>query len=52
MTNIPHQTIMRSVEGIMQCDGQFHDSQSSTEMASGLADRVEQKLAHFLGEIL
>ena len=50
MTHVPHQTVVRGVEHVVQRDGQFNDAQAGTEMPTRLTDGVEQFLAQFIGQ--
>jgi hypothetical protein len=50
VADIPHQTVIRRIEDVMQGDGQFDHPEARAEMPAGLADRVEQVLAQFVGQ--
>ncbi len=50
VADVPDQTIVGRVEDVVQGDGQLDDAQAGTEMPAGLANRVEQLLAQFVGQ--
>ena len=49
VTDIPYQAVVRRVEHVMQCDGEFNRAEIRRQMAAGLADRLHQIVAQFLG---
>jgi len=46
MAHVPHQAVFRSVEDIVQGDGQFHCAEVGRQMATGAANRFQQELPH------
>src|SRR5436190_16726785 len=55
MANIPYQPVLRRVEHIMQCDGQFHCAQVRRKMTARFCHGLEKKftqLSSKLGQLL
>lgn len=51
MADVPHQTVFRRVEYVMQSDRQFQNPQPGTEVPTGLADGPEQERAQLPGQL-
>src|SRR5690606_19963536 len=47
MAHIPYQAVFRSVEHVVQRDGEFNHAEASTKMPAGLTDGVKKKFAQF-----
>src|SRR5882724_13385719 len=50
VSHVPHQSVVRCVEDVVQRYGQFDGAQARSEMAPPSADALDQELAQFLGE--
>src|SRR5690349_15599374 len=50
VADVPHDTVVRRIEHVMQRDRQLDRSQVGRQMAPRLAYRVEQKLSQFAGQ--
>ncbi|MNO80211.1 hypothetical protein D3C76_714080 [compost metagenome] len=50
VADVPHQTVVRGVEDVVQGDGQFDHPEAGAEVPAGLADAVQQVLAQFVSE--
>ena len=50
MPHIPHQPVVRRVKNIVQRNGQLHRAEVGRQVAAGLAHRLDQKLAQFIGQ--
>jgi hypothetical protein len=48
--HVPHQTIVRRVEDVVQRDGQLHRAEVGAQVPTGLGDAVEHEGAQFGGQ--
>ena len=51
VTDIPEQMVLRTVEEIMQRDGEFHHAEICAQMATGFGECFQQELTNFLREL-
>ena len=49
--DVPHQLVFRRIENIVDRRGQFDHAQTRSQMATGLADRVDHFGTQFVGEL-
>jgi len=49
VTHIPNKLILRAVEDIMQCQGQFHHTQVRRQMPAGFRNGLQKSVADFPG---
>ena len=52
MADVPDQSVARSVEDVVQRDGQFDDAKPGAEMAPGDRDGVDHLLTQFVRKSL
>ena len=50
VADIPYELIPRRLEGVVQCDRELHDAQSSADVAASARAHVDQPRAHLLRE--
>ena len=50
MAHIPHQTVMRGIENIMQGNRELHGSKVGTQMPARFGDRLQHMLTQFIGQ--
>ena len=48
--DVPDNAIVRRVEHVVKCHGQFHHAQPRTEVATGACDRIQQVMPQLFGE--
>src|SRR3974377_1367002 len=49
--DVPDQLVARRVEHVVQGDGQFHDTEPGTEMASGFGHSIDRLATQFVSEL-
>ena len=49
MADVPDQPVMRRVEHVMQCDGEFHGAEVGTQVAAGPGHAVKHVGTQFVG---
>lgn len=50
VADVPDQAIVRSVEDVVQGDGQLDHAEAGAEMTAGLPDGIQQVLAQLVGQ--
>jgi len=51
MANIPYQPVLRRVEHIMQCDGQFYRAQVRRKMTARFCHRLKKKFTQLSSKL-
>jgi hypothetical protein len=49
MADVPEKLVGLKIENTMQCQRQFHYAEITCQMPAGLADRIQDKTADFIG---